>query len=265
MSAPFFTQQARIALHDADRRQRIAALLETPQPIAIVAGGPCLDTARHLGALAGSFNPPTLAHEALAMAAYATAGVDCVLWTISRVTVDKERIVKASLIDRLLVLEAMTERLPHMAVALIDAGLYVDQAHILRTAFPQISDLTLIMGFDKIVQIFDPRYYHTAQPEGALEPSESAETERDSTLRELCTLAHIVVAPRADDGPDDLRRLLDTPHNRPFAAAISMSPLEAALRDISSTELRDRIAAGESIADAVPPEALALVEAGCYA
>ncbi len=265
MSATFFTQHALNALRDTTRRQRIAALIETPQPIAIVAGEQCLHTAQHLGALAGSFNPPTLAHEALAIAARSTAGIDCVLWTISRVTVDKERIVKAPLIDRLLVLETMTERHPDMAVALVDAGLYVDQARILRDAFPHISDLTLIMGFDKIVQIFDPRYYRNALPIDGLDSPESAETRRDRTLGELYSLARIIVAPRADDGPDDLRNLLDTPHNRPFAGAISMLPLEPALRGISSTELRDRIAAGESIADTVPPEALALVETGCYA
>ncbi len=265
VSAPYFTQQALHALHDTDRRQRISALIETPQPIAIVAGGPCLHSASHLGTLAGSFNPPTLAHEALAMAARATAGIDCVLWTISRVTVDKERIVKAPLIDRLLVLETMTERHPHMAVALIDAGLYVDQARILRDAFPHLSDLTLIMGFDKIVQIFDARYYRATLPDDGRAPTESAETQRDRTLRELCSLARIIVAPRADDGPADLRSLLDTPRNRPFAAAISMLPLEPALRGISSTDLRARIAAGGSITDTVPPEALALVEAGCYA
>ena len=61
--------------------------------------------------LAGSYNPPTMAHLALAAAAAATGLADEVTLTISKVTVDKEAVTRATLLDRLLVLCLLLERI----------------------------------------------------------------------------------------------------------------------------------------------------------
>src|SRR5690348_9655284 len=64
-------------------------------------GRTALCTARHVGHFAGSFNPLTNAHVAIEEAVRATGGLDCVVWACAAVTVDKERVQRASVSDRL--------------------------------------------------------------------------------------------------------------------------------------------------------------------
>ncbi len=64
-------------------------------------GRTALRTARHVGHVAGSFNPLTNAHVAIEEAVRAVGGLDCVVWACAAVTVDKERVERASVADRL--------------------------------------------------------------------------------------------------------------------------------------------------------------------
>lgn len=232
-----------VALAEVSRAYVVASA-----PLALVAGEARLRAARRVGVLAGSFNPPTLAHVALAASALAHGDVDAVLWVISRVTVDKEAVTRAPLAARLTVLAALTEALPGDAAGLINGGLYADQARLLRAALPQMTDLAFIVGYDKIVQIFDPRYY----------------ADRDAALHDLFTNARLLVAPRGDDDAAALTALLAAPAQRPWADRVAGIPLDPRWRRLSSSEVRARIDSGLPIADLVPPEALALVAAGAY-
>ena len=176
----------------------------------------------------GSFNPPTLAHlamlrEARVYAEKCIGGRWQVYAALSRQIVDKETVERMTLLDRVLLLErVLASHVSHAGVVLLNRGLYVEQAQGIRAAFPQVRRLTFLVGFDKIVQILDPRYY----------------TERDSALRELFALAQLLVAPRGSDGEQELRELLTRSENRPFASFIRLLPLEGRYRDISSTEAR---------------------------
>lgn len=228
---------------------QIAALDVAPAPaVALIAGAERLRNTRRLGLLAGSFNPPTLAHLALADSARAHAALDGVVWTISRVTVDKERVTRAPLDARLATLAALVAARPGDAVALINRGLYADQAQAMRAALPDLRDLAIITGYDKIVQIFDPHYY----------------ADRTAALDELFGLAEVLVAPRNDDAAADLAALLAQPANRPYADRVRFIPLAPHWRTLSATEIRDRIHHNQPIADLVPPATLALVAAGAY-
>jgi len=205
--------------------------------------------ARHAGILSGSFNPPTLAHEALATGALQVGQLDAAIWTISRVTVDKETVTRAPLEDRLIALTALMETRPHEAVALVNRGLYVDQIDAIRASLPQVTQITFVIGFDKIVQIVDPHYY----------------ADRDSALDELFSRADILVAPRDGDTAADLTALFARPENRRWAGYVRFLPLDPALRAISSSLVRQCIKRQQPIDDLVPPEAMALVDAGAYA
>ena len=221
----------------------------TAVPLAVVAGEARLRAAQRVGVLAGSFNPPTWAHVALADSARAHGGLDTVLWVISRVTVDKEAVTRAPLAARLTALAALTEAGPHDAAGLIAGGLYADQARVVHAALPNMADLAFIVGYDKIVQIFDARYY----------------ADRDATLHDLFTHARILVAPRGDDDAAALGALLAAPENRPWADRVRGIPLDVRWRGVSSSAVRARIDAGQAVADLVPPEGAALVAAGAYA
>jgi nicotinic acid mononucleotide adenylyltransferase len=197
-----------------------------------------------LAVLAGSFNPLTLAHTELASRALQVGGYDAVAFAISVRTVDKEQVSGAGLEDRLLALDLYAGRHPGHVTLVLNRGLYVDQAAALRAAFPAVRDLAFVVGYDKVVQIFDPRYY----------------ADRDAALRQLFALANLLVAPRDGQGRAALEALLTRPENRPFAGAVRWLPLAEAYTRLSSTHVRAEAGGGEPV-EAVPVETRALLAA----
>ena len=188
----------------------------------------------------GSFNPPTLAHLAMLRQARVFArkrhgGHWLVYAAMSRQIVDKEAVERMTLLDRVILLDrVLRNQGRRVSILLLNRGLYVEQAQGIRAAFPSVRRLYFLVGFDKIVQILDPRYY----------------TDRDTALRKLFALAQLLVAPRGDDGEAELKELLARAENRQFARYIQPLPLDARYRAISSTQARQ---AGRS--DEVPEEA----------
>ena len=234
-------------LDEIDKRINMVATATTPS-IDILAGATTMQTARRIAVLAGSFNPPTNAHIALADAAKATGLFDVIVWSISRHTVDKEQIEQAQLAMRLVTLIAMTQQRSHEAVAIINRGLYVDQAATIHTAFPQLTELTFILGFDKIVQLLDARYY----------------VDRTAALTELFAQARVSVAPRGGDDEKALYDLIDRPENQKWASFISFLPLPAHVRQLSSSAIRQQPDPVSQTHDNIPPESLALIQSGAY-
>jgi nicotinic acid mononucleotide adenylyltransferase len=230
----------------------LAVDIDAPPSAVPVAGAARLARSRRVGLFAGSFNPLTLAHVALARAARREAQLDLVVWAFAAVTVDKERVARASLPDRLAQMAAYVRRRQHDALVVLNHGLYVDEARALRTLLPQDAELTILLGFDKIVQIFDPRYYE----------------DRDAALDALFAEARLLVAPRDGAGKTELDALLARPENRVYAGRVGFMPLRAEYVHDSSTEARQH-AAQETrpadLADLLPPEGAALAGAtGAY-
>lgn len=188
---------------------------------------------------AGSFNPPTVAHLALLKQArrYARLHGPMQLYAaFSRHTVDKETVERPLLLDRILLLEKVLQRrIPQAGIMLFNRGLYLEQAEAIRRSFPKVRRIYFVLGFDKIVQIFDPRYYD----------------DRDAALEKLFSQAQLLVAPRGDQDEDDLNALLDQPQNERFACRVHPLPFDPAYRQISSTHVRQGIG---DITHAVPQE-----------
>jgi nicotinamide-nucleotide adenylyltransferase len=197
-----------------------------------------------LGLLAGSFNPPTIAHQVLALAGLSAGGLDRVWYTLSIHTVGKEVVTGAALDDRLLLLELLAQDDPRLGVLLINHGLYVDQAKVIRAAYPTLTDLVCLVGYDKIVQIFDPRYYD----------------DRDAELDQLFTLVTFLVAPRGNDDAADLAELLGRSENRRFTGAIRPLDLPPDLREVASSHVRIGLTEGRQSDQTVPPEVMAFIE-----
>ena len=184
----------------------------------------------------GSFNPPTIAHLALLKQAREFAlhqalpetnrsKTVLVYAAISRHIVDKEHVERPLMLDRIMLLQIILQRhLPGAGIMLFNRGLYVEQAEAVHTSFPEVERLFFLIGFDKIVQILDPRYYDN----------------RDAALNELFKLAELLVAPRGGADADDLTDLLRQAQNQPFAQYIHALPFDPAYRDISSTRIRQQ-------------------------
>ena len=181
----------------------------------------------------GSFNPPTLAHIALLKQAWQFARVHGPMYiyaALSTQITDKEGVERPLLLDRINLLETVLRKhVRHTGIILFNRGLYVEQAEAVHSAFPQVSNLYFLIGFDKIVQIFDPRYYE----------------DRDLALQELFELADFLVAPRGEAGPEELSIVLDRPENRQYAGHVHALPLSATYRYISSTRIRQGLSAHE--------------------
>lgn len=139
-----------------------------------------------VGCFPGSFNPPTVAHLAVAEAAVAQGGLDRVDLVLSRVALGKEDVVSPTVDERRAVLAAVAATRPWLDVAVTDARLVVD----LAAGYEAV-----IMGADKWAQVLDPRWYG-----GSLAARDVA----------VARLPRVLVAPRAGHRPCGVE-LLDVP------------------------------------------------------
>jgi nicotinic acid mononucleotide adenylyltransferase len=233
----------------AEHGQALRALASNPDASAALRAGQPPARGARLGLLPGSFNPPTVAHETLARAGLDAGRLDAVWYSLSTRTVDKEVVSGAYLEDRLLLLDLLTDDDPRLGSLILNRGLYVDQARIVRAKYPDLGEIVFLVGFDKIVQIFDRRYYD----------------DRDGALEQLFALATFLVAPRGSDDASALAMLLARPENRRFAEAVWPLDLPAELREIASSNVRSGVADGGRPDDSVPPiVARFIAETGVY-
>lgn len=126
-----------------------------------------------IGAYPGTFNPPTVAHLAVARAALEQRRLDRVVLVLSRRPIDKEHVEVPTFEDRLAVVRSVAA----------DEGGWLDVAvteHRLLVDIAQGFDV-LVMGADKWHQVVDPAYY-------------GGEAERD---RAVAALPELAIAPRA--------------------------------------------------------------------
>ena len=222
--------------------RHLAALDPDAPPAARLVCGPTLEKTRRLVALPGSFNPPHRAHFALLAAARTAWDADAGAFVLSARTVDKERVTGMWLEDRLWLMCQLVGDAAAMLVT--NRGLYTDMALALRALCPALEALAFVTGYDKIVQIFDPRYYD----------------DRDRALDQLFGVASFLVAPRGRSTANDVAALLDRPENRRYARRVTVLELPGELADVSSTSARIQ----GDLSD-VPALAAALIrETGCY-
>jgi hypothetical protein len=137
------------------------------------------------GAYPGSFDPPTVAHVAIAEAARVRHDLDRVDLIVSISAINKEHVVVPTLGDRVAVLEALAQRLGWMGVVVSDRRLIADLA---------VGYDVVIMGADKWVQVNDATYYESVAA-------------RDEAVARL-PLASVVPRP-PHPVPDELRLPLE--------------------------------------------------------
>lgn len=101
------------------------------------------------GAYPGTFDPPTVAHLAIAEAALHQGGLDAVSLVVSRSPLGKQPSVP-SLDDRLAVLSAVCASRPWLSVTVTSQQLIADVAAGYEA---------VVMGTDKWLQVMDPAWY----------------------------------------------------------------------------------------------------------
>ena len=161
----------------ASTRVRSTTFTPASGPLPFVTAG----TVRHdeavRGAYPGTFDPPTIAHLAIAEAARTQCGLDVVELIVNRDPLGKTDM--RPLETRVAMLEAVTVSRPWLRVAV------TDKVHLADIA--EGYDV-LILGADKWAQLLDVRFYASAAA-------------RDEAIARLPALA---VAPRHElDAPSD--------------------------------------------------------------
>jgi hypothetical protein len=106
--------------------------------------------AERVGVYPGSFNPPTIAHLAIAAAAHEQRSLDRVVLAVSRSPINKEHVDRPLFEHRVDVLHAEAARHSWLSIEITDARLLVDIARGYDV---------LVMGADKWAQVNDPAYY----------------------------------------------------------------------------------------------------------
>jgi len=208
---------------------------EGPPESVLAFRDPSRPTPERLGILPGAFNPFTKAHLDLALRSMAAYGLDELLFAISQVTIDKETTQEACLEDRLLLLVLLAKAHQGLGVVLLNKGLYVEQAEGLHRRFPS-ARLFFVVGFDKVSQIFDPRYY----------------PDREEALRTLFEKAFLIVGSRGGKGQGELQAFLNHPENQAFRDRILPLELPETGQHLSSTLVREKVKQGIPITGDVP-------------
>jgi nicotinamide-nucleotide adenylyltransferase len=197
-----------------------------------------------VGLVPGSFDPPTIAHEALAHGlARMGCGLVLLVWSVR--TLPKEAAPGGDpsppLLDdhqRLRCLAALAEGRPGLGVAFSSHGLIAEQAEAAARRFPG-SRLVVGMGSDKVLQLLDPRWYG----------------DRVAALDHLTGLATVLYAARSGEEEAVTRALADAGNAR-WRHAFADIGLDPGVAAISSREVRRRLRAGEDVSGLAPPEVL---------
>lgn len=193
--------------------------------------------AGHLLCLSASFNPLTAAHVWLIREASRIFSPDEVLLVLAKTNVDKP-VEGFPLERRLSLLLRFAESRPAFSVAACNRGRFVDKAEAILPHYPPGTRLAFILGFDTLVRLFDPKYY----------------ADLDASLSALFGASEFIAANRAPDPPEAVASFLARPDVAPHAHRIHMIQLPARIAAMSATEIRARLARGESVAGLVPPE-----------
>ena len=186
--------------------------------------------ARRVALLPAAWNPPTLAHLALADAALEFA--DEVLLALPRIFPHKE-FEHAGFDLRLAWLGKIAANRAGIGVGVPERGLFLEMARALRTADPTIEQVSIVCGHDAAERFLNWKY--------------EREPDAVEQLREFSLL----VASRGElyAPPEAVR------------GSLHLLEIDPELQKISSTEIRRRIARGEPWRHLVPEEIVD--EVGC--
>jgi nicotinic acid mononucleotide adenylyltransferase len=198
-------------------------------------GSPWLEGVEHrlpratVGLLAGTFNPFTRAHAALAVAGH-RAGCQLVVLAMAPVSLAKEGLERAHPLDRLDWVAAWARRHPWAVVAAASHPLLVDMAEALGEATG--GQVALLVGADKAAQLAEPRWYD--------DPA--------AALGRLDRAASLLVAERSGHPAPDL----------PLRAVPLPTP--AWVPERSATQARAAAAAGQPLGALLPAAVARRVE-----
>lgn len=204
---------------------------------------PAAASGARLGVFASSFNPPTIAHVELIRRAREVFSLDETLALASQTNADKTT-YECSLVDRVAMIKLAFAGDGRTSIGLSSHAFYVDMVDALGRVYSPQTELHFIVGFDTFERVVDlvGRYtksYHR-KAGGRIE-----------ALEHLFARSIFIVAARAGIGLDNLKLLVEREPAVPRDRVLYLD-FPPDLGELSSTEVRKRSGAGESITGLVP-------------
>ena len=190
---------------------------------------------RRLGIFSGSFNPLTVAHIKMIDAAQKKYDLAEILLILARANVDKG-VFGLSLADRLLMLKLYAANREDFSVAACSHGKFIEKIEALKPAYPAGTHFSFIVGYDTFIRLFDPKYY----------------TDLHGALEALFQQCRFIVANRQDYDADAVGQVMEAPDYRRYSGGIDLIELPEFYAEISSTDIRAQIQAGDSVDHLVP-------------
>ncbi len=192
---------------------------------------------RKLGIFSGSFNPLTVAHIEMIEAAQKKYELEEVLLILARANVDKG-VFGLSLADRLSMLKLYAANREDFSVAACSHGKFIEKIEALKPVYPLGTHFSFIVGYDTFIRLFDPKYY----------------TDLHGALEALFDQCRFIVANRQNYDAGAVKRVMDDPDYQRYAGRIDLIELPHFFAEISSTDIRVQIQAGNSVDHLVPTE-----------
>jgi nicotinamide-nucleotide adenylyltransferase len=203
------------------------------------------DRPASVGLLSGSFDPMTVAHAALAEALRAHAP-DLVLLVYSPRTMPKGAGAEPPLLTpqrRVASVAAWCARRAGFEAAICSHGLYADQVDAAAASFPG-ADIVVGLGTDKVLQLFDPRWYE----------------DREAALAKLFDTARVAYAARGSREAAEVASMIE--ENPRWAGRLVPLRLPYGVRDVSSGDVRRRLRGGGDARSLVPDEIVRFLATG---
>ena len=197
---------------------------------------PIRTSGKRLGIFSGSFNPLTVAHIKMIEMSIECFQLDELLLLLAKANVDKD-VFGWPLAGRILTLIRYAEERNDISVGISSHGRYIDKVEALNEVYPDETEFHFIVGYDTLVRIFDPKYY----------------TEIHTELKHLFSQCRFIAANRENVDIETIKEFLAQPALQPYSSSVRCLILPEYYAEISSTEVRQRIAQGDIISHLVPP------------
>ncbi|MDE0636458.1 MAG: nicotinate-nicotinamide nucleotide adenylyltransferase [Candidatus Poribacteria bacterium] len=213
---------------DPNAPPQVVIVHRTPDPIC--------GSGKKLGIFSGSFNPLTVAHIKMVEEARERFQLDELLLLLAKANVDKD-LFGWPLAGRILSLKRYAEDQNNISIGISSHGRYIDKVEALKTIYPVDTEFHFIVGYDTLVRIFDPKYYTDIQTE----------------LQHLFLECRFIVANRDQVDIETIKEFLSQPAHQQYRSSVTPLRLPDFYAEVSSTEVRQRIAQGDTISHLVPP------------
>jgi nicotinate-nucleotide adenylyltransferase len=190
-------------------------------------------SAGKLGVLGGTFDPIHVGHVAAAEAAQRALGLDEIILVPSRIPPHRTSAVTAGAADRFAMAELAAEGRPGWSASFIE----------IKREGPSYT-------YDTLTELRESKGSQIFFITGADAFAEIATWSRYPAVLDL---ANFVVVSRPGITLDSLRERVPSAFDRPSPAHTRVILVEAQTPDVSSTDIRRRVRAGEPLSGLVPP------------